>query len=113
MNNSTSLAKAAHGLGWLALLIAVALNCVLAAMSLQFFSVPSGAFIRPMVSAFWSLLIWVCGFFAVVAAAVIAAAVQRTFVLSLLAVSLGVVAFFVPGWLLHLAAHINGFGVAD
>jgi hypothetical protein len=113
MNNSPSLAKASHGLGWLALLIAVALNGVLAAMSVQFFSVPSGAFIRPMASAFWSLLIWACGFFAVLGTAVIAAGLQRTFVLSFLAVSLGIVAFFVPGWLLHLAAHINGFIVAQ
>jgi len=100
-------------IGWLALLLAVALNCALATSCVQFFDVPKGAFIRPMAWAFWNLLLWACGFAGIVGIAVVAAAVQRTFVLSSLAITLAVLAFFVPGWLLNLAARLNGFVVAE
>lgn len=109
MNKLVLLIKRSHIFGWMALLVSVALNCILVAESVRFFGVQSGAFIRPMVWAITCFTIWLYGFVAVVVLSIAAVFVHRTFVLPSIAASLGVVALKVPGLILHLAEVRNGF----
>ena len=101
------------GLGTQALSLAIAAHLMIFLFSVQFFFVPAGSHIRPMGWAMFVGMVSIGAFFIVECLSIISLVREKSRLIGVLGLILGITPFLFGSFILHFAAWVKGFGLSE